>query len=83
MMKTYSYTTSGTCARNIEIDIEDGKVADVRFDGGCHGNLQGITALVRGLTPAEVVPRLEGIRCKTKSTSCPDQLAQALKAIPA
>lgn len=79
---TYTYTPEGTCSKQIEIEIEDGRIRDVRFTGGCHGNLQGIGALVRGMSPEEVVARLEGIRCKTKPTSCPDQLAQALKSIP-
>lgn len=79
---TYTYTPEGTCSKQIEIEIEDGLIRDVRFTGGCHGNLQGIGALVRGMSPEEVVARLEGIRCKTKPTSCPDQLAQALKSIP-
>jgi len=82
-MKTYRYKTSGTCSREIEIDCEDGKIEDVRFAGGCHGNLQGIGALVRGMTPGEVISRLEGIRCGAKATSCPDQLAKALRAIEA
>lgn len=80
---THSYTTTGTCSRIIEIDIDDatGTIADVRFAGGCHGNLQGIASLVRGMKPADVISRLEGIHCGTKSTSCPDQLAHALRAV--
>lgn len=78
----YQYQTQGTCSRTINIDIaDDGTISDVNFIGGCHGNLQGIGRLVRGLTPAQVIERLEGIRCGAKSTSCPDQLAQALKSI--
>lgn len=81
-MKKYQYTPSGTCSRNIEITLYDnGLVADVAFTGGCHGNLQGIGALVRGMRPEEVVARLKGIRCGSKPTSCPDQLAQALSQI--
>lgn len=76
----YNYTTSGTCSRNIEFEItDDGKIGDVVFTGGCHGNLQGIAALVKGMKPADAIVRLEGIRCKDKPTSCPDQLAKALK----
>lgn len=77
----YQYQTSGTCSRVIEIEIEDGLIADVNFIGGCHGNLQGIAALVKGQRPADVVARLKGISCGNKSTSCPDQLATALEAI--
>lgn len=79
----YKYTTSGTCSREIEIDIQDGVVNDVRFTGGCHGNLQGIGALVKGMKPAEVIERLGGIRCGRKETSCPDQLSRALAEIVA
>ncbi len=79
----YQYQTSGTCSRVIEIEIEDGVIADVNFIGGCHGNLQGIAALVKGQRPADVVARLKGIRCGNKPTSCPDQLATALEAVAA
>ncbi|MBD5264466.1 MAG: TIGR03905 family TSCPD domain-containing protein [Bacteroides sp.] len=75
----YSYQTTGTCSKIIELEIEDGILNDVRFTGGCHGNLQGISALVKGMPVKEVIQRLEGIRCKDKPTSCPDQLAEALK----
>lgn len=77
----YRYVTEGTCSRLIEFEIEDGVVRDVRFTGGCHGNLQGIGALVDGMKPEDVVARLEGIRCGMKPTSCPDQLAKALKEV--
>lgn len=77
----YFYTTQGTCSRSIELDVENGRVADVKFTGGCHGNLQGICALVKGMEVDEVARRLSGIRCGTKPTSCPDQLARALKEI--
>ena len=76
----YSYKTSGTCSREIAFEIENGKVKNVQFFGGCNGNLKGISALVEGLEVDEVIRRVEGIRCGMKSTSCPDQLAQALKA---
>lgn len=76
---TYTYKTVGTCSRSIEFDIVDGKVQDVKFMGGCNGNLKGISSLVKGLTPDEVIEKLEGITCGFKSTSCPDQLATALK----
>ena len=76
----YSYKTSGTCSREIAFEIENGKVKNVQFFGGCNGNLKGISALVEGLDVDEVITRVEGIRCGMKATSCPDQLAQALKA---
>lgn len=77
----YQYAPKGTCSRLIDFEIENGVVTDVRFTGGCHGNLQGIAALVKGMTPAEVVKRLEGIDCGGKGTSCPDQLACALREV--
>ena len=77
----YSYKTRGTCSREIAFEIEDGKVKNVQFFGGCNGNLKGIGALVEGMDVEEVIRRVEGIRCGTKVTSCPDQLAQALKAV--
>ena len=77
----YIYTTQGTCSRSIEINVENGHVLEVNFAGGCHGNLQGICALVRGMKVDEVVDRLSGICCGNKPTSCPDQLARALKEI--
>ena len=73
------YKTRGTCSQLIEFDLEDNKVRNVRFTGGCHGNLQGIGALVEGMDVHDVISRLEGIRCGMKSTSCPDQLAKALR----
>ena len=63
----------------IFFDVEDGKVKNVQFLGGCNGNLKGIGALVEGMTPEQVIERVEGIHCGMKSTSCPDQLAKALK----
>ena len=78
-MEHISYNTSGTCSRKIEIDVENGIVVDVTFVGGCSGNTQGVAALVKGMSVEEAIKRLDGIRCGFKSTSCPDQLAQALK----
>jgi len=78
---TYRYATSGTCSLLIEIDIDDNKISDIRFVGGCHGNLQGISALTKGMNIDEVIDRLRGIRCGNKTTSCPDQLALALEEI--
>ncbi len=75
----YEYQTKGTCSRSILFDIEDGKVKNVQFIGGCNGNLKGIGVLVEGMDVDEVISRVEGIQCGMKSTSCPDQLAQALK----
>ncbi len=75
----YEYTTKGTCSRTILFDLEDGKVKNVQFIGGCNGNLKGIAALVEGMDANEVIARVEGVTCGMKSTSCPDQLAQALK----
>lgn len=76
----YQYTTKGTCSKLIEFEVEEGMVKNVNFLGGCHGNLQGIAALVEGMPVEEVIKRLDGIDCKGKGTSCPDQFAQALKA---
>jgi len=77
----YSYKTKGTCSREIIFEVEDNKVKNVQFIGGCNGNLKGIGALVEGMDMDEIISRVEGIRCGMKSTSCPDQLAQALKAV--
>ena len=73
------YKTKGVCSQAIDIQVEDGIVQSVSFQGGCHGNLQGIGALVKGMKVEDVISRLEGIRCGFKNTSCPDQLAQALR----
>ncbi len=75
----YEYQPNGTCSRSILFDVEDGKVKNVQFIGGCNGNLKGIGVLVEGMDIDEVISRVEGIHCGMKSTSCPDQLAQALK----
>ena len=75
----YEYKTKGTCSQMIFFDVEDGKVKNVQFLGGCNGNLKGIGALVERMTPEQVIERVEGIHCGMKSTSCPDQLAKALK----
>lgn len=78
----YQYIPTGTCSKQINIELaEDGTVKDIKFLGGCNGNLQGIAAMARGMKPAEVAQRLRGIRCGSKSTSCPDQLAQALESL--
>ena len=77
-MAAYNYRTQGTCSSNIELEVEDGVVKEVLFWGGCNGNLQGISRLVRGMKAADVIARLEGIRCGMRPTSCPDQLCKAL-----
>lgn len=76
-----NYTTQGTCSTRIEVVVEDGIVKNVRYTGGCNGNLQGISALVKGMPVEEVIARLEGIRCGNKITSCPDQLCKALRSM--
>ncbi len=75
----FTYKTKGTCSQMIRFDVEEGKVHNVQFFGGCNGNLKGIASLVEGMDIDEVIARVEGIHCGMKSTSCPDQLAQALK----
>lgn len=79
MEQKITHLCSGTCSRQIDIRLEDGVIRSVTFTGGCHGNTQGVAALVRGMKIAEVIARLEGIDCKGKGTSCPDQLAKALR----
>lgn len=75
----YTYKTKGTCSQSIAFDIQDGKVCHVKFTGGCHGNTQGIAKLVEGMDAQDVIARLEGTNCGGRGTSCPDQLAKALK----
>lgn len=75
----FEYRTKGTCSQRIIFEIRDGKLLNVQFIGGCNGNLQGIGRLVEGMDPNEVIEKIEGIRCGFKPTSCPDQLAKALK----
>ena len=73
------YKTHGTCSQQISLDLQDGKIHNLKFVGGCNGNLKGICSLVEGMDANEVISKLEGIRCGFKSTSCPDQLAKAIK----
>lgn len=73
------YKTKGTCSVEISFDVHDGKLKNVKFQGGCNGNLKGIGSLVEGMEPEEVIKKLEGTTCGLKPTSCPDQLAKALK----
>lgn len=75
----YTYIPQGTCSRLMEIEIDGSVIKNVNVVGGCNGNLKGICALVKGMTPADVVERLGGLTCGSKFTSCTDQLAQALK----
>ena len=75
----YQYKTKGTCSQMIFFDLEDNKVKNVQFMGGCNGNLKGISQLIEGMDADEVISRLEGTTCGMKRTSCPDQLAKALK----
>ncbi len=77
----YTYKTSGTCSTAIHIDVADGIIQSVQFQGGCNGNTQGVAALVKGMPAAEAIARLKGINCNFRGTSCPDQLARALEQI--
>ena len=79
MTKHITYKTQSVCSRSIEIDVENDIITSVKFNGGCAGNTQGVASLVRGMSVDEAISRLEGIRCGFKPTSCPDQLARALK----
>lgn len=74
-----NYKTSGVCAKNIEFELEGDIVKSVKFNGGCNGNLKGIATLVEGLKVEDVISKLEGLTCGNKETSCPDQLAKALR----
>ena len=77
----YEYSARGVCSRGILRDVEDGIVKSAEFIGGCPGNTTGISRLVAGMKAEDVIARLEGVTCGRKPTSCPDQLAQALKAV--
>ncbi len=78
MTEVFQYRTTGTCSQMIQVKINDGIIEDVDFLGGCNGNLKGIKSLVKGMKIDEVIERLNGIKCGSKPTSCPDQLAQCL-----
>ncbi len=79
-MKHVTYKTTGTCSQFINVDVDDeGRIQEVSFIGGCNGNLQGISTLVRGMRVEDVKEKLNGIRCGYKNTSCPDQLVRALE----
>lgn len=75
----YTYVPKGVCSRMINFEIDNGIVKNVKFTGGCNGNLKGIASLVEGMDVESVIKRLEGIKCGMKQTSCPDQLSEALK----
>ena len=75
------YKTQGTCSSAIDVEVKDGIIESVAFTGGCNGNLQGISALVKGMKVEDAIERLKGIRCGFKNTSCPDQLARALESM--
>lgn len=79
MTRHLTHICRRTCSRQIDIDLDGETILNVRFTGGCHGNTQGVAALVRGMRRDEVIARLDGIDCHGKGTSCPDQLARALK----
>ncbi len=78
-MEKFHFSPKGVCSRGIDVELEDGIIRSVHFQGGCAGNTQGISALVEGMSAEEAIRRLSGIRCGFKPTSCPDQLAKALE----
>ena len=79
MKKHIEYNTKGTCARAVIVDVEDGVITSCKFVGGCHGNTQGVAALVTGMKAEDAIAKIKGIKCSMKTTSCPDQLALALE----
>ena len=79
IMDRFTYYTKGVCSRSIDIAVEDGKIVEISYLGGCAGNTKGVAALVKGMKIEDAIERLGGIRCGFKSTSCPDQLATALR----
>ena len=78
---TITYTPKGVCANHFTIDVENGVIQSVKIDGGCPGNTVGVSRLLKGMKVEDAIARLEGIRCRVKPTSCPDQVAQALKTV--
>ena len=76
---TIQYTPKGVCSRAFQIEVEEGVIRSVQVTGGCDGNLKGLSSLLKGMTVEDAIQRMDGIRCGMKATSCPDQLAQALK----
>lgn len=83
MAEQFSYSPKGVCSRKIDIEIDGEIITLVKYTGGCSGNTQGVSALVKGMSIDEAIERLSGIKCGFKSSSCPDQLAEALKAYKA
>ncbi len=75
-----TYKTTGTCSTQIDLDVEGGIIRNLRFTGGCNGNLQGISKLVEGMKAEEAIEKLRGIKCGARDTSCPDQLSYAIEA---
>lgn len=80
-MAKIRYITKGTCSRAINLEVEDGIIVNVEFEGGCNGNTQGVARLVEGMDAKTAVKKLSGIKCGMKGTSCPDQLAKAIESI--
>lgn len=81
MTKTFTYIPKGVCSRQYDITVTDGVIEEIRILGGCHGNLQGISSLLKGMKVEDAIARMDGIDCRGRGTSCPDQIAQALKTI--
>lgn len=79
MSKKFTYNPKGVCSRNISFEIEDGRVKNVHFEGGCNGNTKGIAALAEGMLAEELISRLRGTDCRGRGTSCPDQFALAIE----
>ncbi|MFI3266516.1 MAG: TIGR03905 family TSCPD domain-containing protein [Rikenellaceae bacterium] len=79
MKKVIEYTPQGVCAKQIILEVEDGKMCSAEVIGGCHGNLQGICALINGMSIEDITSKLEGIDCRGRGTSCPDQIVKAIK----
>ena len=82
-MSEYIYTAVGTCCKHIKVELDGKTIVNVEFDGGCNGNLQGISRLVKGMKVDDVIAKLEGVRCGNRATSCPDQLCKALREMQA
>ena len=81
MTKTFTYIPKGVCSRQYDITVTDGVIDEIQILGGCHGNLQGISSLLKGMKVEDAIARMDGIDCRGRGTSCPDQIAQALKTI--
>ena len=81
MEKTIQYKTEGTCCQLMQVIVDDDRIKDVDFIGGCNGNLKGIKSLIKGMKIEEVISKLSGIKCGSKPTSCPDQLAKCLSLV--